>query len=65
MIVVFIFKCVNVDNMQKKSHTCEEGGDTPQNFCLEFVDELEKQRFICCWSGSIKNKIFLVFTMLH
>ena len=24
----------------KKSHTCEEGGGTPQNFLLVFIDEL-------------------------
>ena len=28
---------------KKKSHTCEEGGTHPQNFCLAFIDELEKQ----------------------
>ena len=27
----------------KKSHTCEEGGGTTQNFCLAFTDLLEKQ----------------------
>ena len=30
----------------KKSRTCEEGGGTPQNFFLGFIDELEKQIFI-------------------
>ena len=24
----------------EKSHTCEEGGDAPQNFLLVFIDEL-------------------------
>ena len=30
----------------EKSHKCEESGGTPQNFCLAFIDELEKQLFI-------------------
>ena len=30
----------------KKSHTCEEGGGTPQNFFLVFIDELVKQIII-------------------
>ena len=30
----------------KKSHTCKEGGGTSQDFCLGFIDELEKQIFI-------------------
>ena len=30
----------------KKSHACEEGRGTSKNFCLAFVDELEKQLFI-------------------
>ena len=30
----------------EKSHTCEEDEGTPQNFCLAFTDELEKQLFI-------------------
>ena len=25
----------------KKSHSCEEGGGTPQNFFLAFIDELD------------------------
>ena len=29
----------------KKKHTCEEGGGTPQNFFLVFI-ELEKQMII-------------------
>ena len=34
---------INLLSMKKKkSHTCEEGG-IPQNFCLAFVGELEKQ----------------------
>ena len=39
---------MNNDNgcARKKSNTCEEGGGTPQNFCLTFIDELEKQLFI-------------------
>ena len=36
--------------------------DTLQNFCLAFIDELEKQH---CWSGPIKNVRTLIFTMLH
>ena len=32
--------------MKKKSHTCEEGGGTPQNLFLAFIDELEKQIII-------------------
>ena len=41
--------------------------DTPQNFFLAFTDKLEKQIIIKknCWSGSIKNKIILIFTKLH
>ena len=30
----------------EKSHTCVEGGGTPQNFCLAFIDELQKQLLI-------------------
>ena len=30
----------------KKSHTSEEGGGTLQNFCLVFIDELEKLLFL-------------------
>ena len=38
----------------------------PQNFCLAFTDELEKQIFIKKQlSGPIKNKITLIFIMLH
>ena len=42
----------------KKSHTCEEGGSTPQNFFLAFIYELEKQIIIKknCRSGPIKTK---------
>ena len=25
---------------EKESHTCEDGGGTPQNFLLAFIDEL-------------------------
>ena len=50
----------------KKSSTCEEGGDTLQNFCWVFIDELEKQVFIKkCWNGPIKNVRLLIFTMLY
>ena len=40
----------------KKSHTWRMWA-TPQNFCLAFIDELEKQLFIKknCWSEPIKN----------
>ena len=30
----------------KKLDTCEEGGGTPQNFFLGFINELEKQIII-------------------
>ena len=38
---------------------------TPQNFCLAFIDELEKQIFIKknCWGGLIKNVRILIFKM--
>ena len=38
---------------------------TPQNFCLAFIDELEKQLFIKknCWGGLIKNVRILIFKM--
>ena len=63
-------------NCCKKSHTCKEGGSTPHNFFLAFIDELEKPIIIKknCWSGSIKTDIqciqftmytILIFTMLH
>ena len=32
--------------MNIKSHTCKEGGNIPRDFCLAFIDELEKQLFI-------------------
>ena len=32
--------------MMNKSHTCVNGGGTPQNFFLTFIDELEKQIII-------------------
>ena len=40
----------NIENRKsieyiKKSHICEEGGGTSQDFCLAFIDELEKQIF--------------------
>ena len=35
----------SIENIQK-SGTWEEGGGTPQNFCLAFIDELEKQIII-------------------
>ena len=36
---------------------------TPQNYCLAFIDELEKQLLIKnCWSGPIKNIRILIFT---
>ena len=34
---------LKVTNLVKRSHTCEEGGGTSQNFFLVFIDELEKQ----------------------
>ena len=39
---------------------------TPKNFCLAFINELEKQLFIKknCWSGPIKNVTISIFTML-
>ena len=54
-IYVFILYCqcqiyiqkyfLRSNSAGKKSHTYEEGGP-PQNFCLAFIDELEKQIFI-------------------
>ena len=40
---------------------------TPQNVFLAYIDELEKRIIIKknCWSGPIKNKINLIFMMLH
>ena len=35
----------SIENIQQ-SRTWEEGGGTPQNFCLAFIDELEKQIII-------------------
>ena len=42
-------------------------GGTPQNFCLAFIDELEKQLFIkkTIEVGPIKNVRILIFAMLH
>ena len=34
--------------LDKKSHTCEEGGCTPQNFFLAFIYELRKQLLKNC-----------------
>ena len=49
----------------KKSRTCEEGGGTPQNFFLEFIDEFEKQIFIrktVEWANK-KQKNFILETL--
>ena len=35
----------SIENIQQ-SRTWEEGGRTPQNFCLAFIDELEKKIII-------------------
>ena len=32
--------------IKKKSHTCREGGGMSQNFCLRFIDKLEKPPFV-------------------
>ena len=33
-------------SIKKKSHTCREGGGMSQNFCLRFIDKLEKPPFV-------------------
>ena len=41
---------------------------TSQNFCLAFIDKLEKQLYLLkkkCWSGPIKNVRILTFTMMY
>ena len=49
---------------KKITHVWRRWG-TPQNFFLAFT-ELKKQILLKnCWSGSIKNKMILIFTMLH
>ena len=49
---------------RKLTHISRRLG-TPQNFCLAFIDKLEKQLFIRknCWSGPIKNVRILIFAM--
>ena len=37
---------INSKTLNKKSHTCEEGGAHLKNLCLTFIDEIEKQLFI-------------------
>ena len=41
----------------KKSHIYEEGGGTPQNFFLTFIDELEKQLIqkLLKWANEKQN----------
>ena len=41
----------------KKSHIYEEGGGTPQNFFLAFIDELEKQLIqkLLKWANEKQN----------
>ena len=58
---------MNLFTTRKKPHICEEGGAHIRFSFLTFIDELEKQLFIKKngWSGSIKNKTILIFTMLH
>ena len=62
----FFSKVRKVSNAEKITHMWRRWG-TPQNFFLAFIGELEKQIIIKknCWSGAIKNKIILIFTMLH
>ena len=36
---------VKENDKKKKSHTCDEGGGTPQNFFLAFINVVEKQLF--------------------
>ena len=47
--------------VNKKSHTCEEGGGTPQNVCLAFIDELEKQ--LSKWANK-KCKNFNIYNVV-
>ena len=49
----------------KKSHTCEECGGTPQNFCMSFIDELENQLLKNLLKWVYKNVRIFIFTMLH
>ena len=52
---------IHISNNFQKSHTCEEGRAKPQNFCLAFIDELEKQLFIkkkFLYIKSVRNSIF-------
>ena len=39
--------------------------DTPQNFCLAFINELEKQLFKKLLKWANKNVRILIFTMLY
>ena len=49
----------------KKFHTYEEGGGTPQSFCLAFIDEFEKQLFkkLLKWVNK-KCKNFNIYNVL-
>ena len=42
MLKIINLQIISDGNVNKKSHTCQ-GGGTPQNFCLAFIDELKKQ----------------------
>ena len=41
---------------KQKSHTCKEGGGTPQNFLLAFMDELWKPEKSEFWKNETKNE---------
>ena len=52
-------------NLNKITDMCRRWG-TPLNFCLAFIDELEKTIYLKnCRSEPIKNVRILIFTMLY
>ena len=54
------------EQKKEKSHTCEEGGAHLENlFCIYWWTWKTNNYSENCWSGPIKNKLILIFTMLH
>ena len=55
----------NLTPIEIKSQTCEEGRGIPQNFCLAFIDELQKQLLKKLLKLANKNVRILIFAKLY
>ena len=66
MMYTLAYWCFKNCSYWKKSHTCEEGDEHLRTSFWHLLMNLKSKYLLKnSWSGPIKNKIILIFTMLH